>query len=91
MKCPNCNAEIANTSKFCSKCGTKIEAASRVEESKKEEPKKEEPKKEEPRKEEPKKEEPRKEEPKAAPQQKAIPPMPSQPWKKYESNHALLS
>ncbi|MBR1853169.1 MAG: zinc ribbon domain-containing protein [Lachnospiraceae bacterium] len=62
MKCPNCNAEIADTSKFCTKCGTRIEAASRVEE--------------------PKKEEPKKEEPKAAPAQKAIPPMPSQPWKK---------
>lgn len=37
MKCPNCNAEIADTSKFCSKCGTKIEAATVTQKSKPEE------------------------------------------------------
>ena len=25
MKCPNCNEEIEDDSKFCSQCGTKIE------------------------------------------------------------------
>lgn len=26
MKCPNCNAELAETARFCNKCGCKIEA-----------------------------------------------------------------
>ncbi|MBR1702253.1 MAG: zinc-ribbon domain-containing protein [Lachnospiraceae bacterium] len=37
MKCPNCNAEIADNSKFCSKCGTKIEAVAKEEAKKPEE------------------------------------------------------
>ena len=37
MKCPNCNAEIADNSKFCSKCGTKIEAVAKEESKKPEE------------------------------------------------------
>ncbi len=94
MKCPNCQAEISDSSKFCSKCGTKIEAVSRVPEVKKAEEPKAAPevkKAEEPKAapEVKKAEEPKAapevkkaEEPKAAPQQKAIPPMPSQPWKK---------
>lgn len=28
MKCPNCNAELAEGTKFCTKCGTKIEGSS---------------------------------------------------------------
>ena len=30
MKCPECNSEIHDDSRFCSKCGTPIEASEKV-------------------------------------------------------------
>lgn len=35
MKCPKCNEEIANTAKFCTKCGANIEEVKKAEEERK--------------------------------------------------------
>ena len=66
--CPKCGKELADGTKFCSKCGASLVDVKPAEEPKAEAPKKEEaPKAEAPKKEEAKKEEPKKEEKKAEP------------------------